>query len=215
MKKYKLHTSCSTLPIYSFDKLIETLDYRYLIVDYFGDKSKYKKFNTKGNGEEIFNIILKEYAIITSDVKQIKNLKHLFLITELEYKYNVTTRILKLYEKTESLEVLWVLEDIGWKLRRDIPYGHQIENITKLCIGLKNKIKIQKINYTKKYEKKEKENKNKISLSKQAIYLQSNLELGYFLDTKTCSVETWNNLINLSEEKNAYYEKNKISNRRK
>ena len=214
MKKLELHKSCSTLSIFSFHKILSTFDYRYLIKDFFEEENLYEDFNETDLGETIFANILKEYTKLTSSLKEVKNYKHKILIKELEFKYDTTTSILNLYNSTSSLEVLWVLGDIGWKINRDIPYGPQIDRITKLCIGLKNKIKIQKINYTKKYEKKSEQNKKNISLSKQAVYLESNLELGYFLDVRKCSVEQWQNYQDLSREKEMYYEKQKLKNSR-
>lgn len=209
----KLHKSCGTLPIYSFDKILRTEDYRYLIKEYFGEENKkYSNFNKLDIGKQIFNDILKEYTILTADLKQINNIKKKILITELEYKYDATTCVLNLYNLAEDVEVLWLLSDIGWEINKDYPYGPQIDKITKLCIGLKNKIKIHKANYVNQYKNKESNQNKKISLNKQAIYLQSNLELGYFLDTKICTVETWENLNALDRDKQAYYEKQKSLN---
>jgi hypothetical protein len=211
-----LHKSCETLPIFSFDKILNTNDYRYLIKGYFGeDDNKYKNFNKLDIGEKIFTNILNEFTLLTSDLNQINNIKKKILILELEYKYDTTTCVLNLYNLVDEVEVLWLLSDIGWSINKDFPYGPQIDKITKACIGLKNKINIHKSNYVNKYVKKETSQKKNVTLNKQAIYLQSNLELGYFLDTKICTVETWQNLQTLSKEKEAYYEKQKNINSRK
>jgi hypothetical protein len=212
MSNIQVHKSCETLPIYSYMKILETYDYRYLIKGYFGeDENQYKDLKDSIEYAEIFEKIVKENILLTSSDKEIKNYKLQLQVLELEYKYDTTTSLLNLYNSTGSLEVLFVLEDLGWKINRDLPYGPQIEKITKDCIGLKNKIKIQKVNYTNKYKRKEEAGKlKKSSLVKQALYLENNLELGYHLNVRECSVETWQNLQMLAKEKSDYYEKNKV-----
>jgi hypothetical protein len=161
-------------------------------------------------GRDIFEKILEEFLSLSnttknnSTIKRANDFRNKFLIAELEYKYYTTTKVLNLYNKTYSNEVLFVLIDIGWDFDKLLPYGPQIDVITKACNGLKNQIKIKKVNYSNKYKAKEKENSKGISLSKQAMYLQSNLDLGYFLDIRVCSAENWLNLLAFSEEKEKY-----------
>lgn len=214
MAKIKLHKSCSTLPIYSFRKILETFDFRYLIIGYFGDEELYKKFD-QNKGEEIFDTILKEYNLLTNETIELKNFKKKSQILELEFKYNTTISLLNIYDLSKSKDILFLISEVGWSIDHDKPYRPQINKIVNLCKGLKNKINIEKINYSNKYQKKQEHQKKKISLSKEAIYLQNNLELGYFLDIKTCSVETWVNLQQLSKEKEDYYKKQKEANKLK
>lgn len=209
-KKYQLHKSCSTIPIFSFYFILKTNDYRYLIKDYFGENKKaYAKFKVSEKGKLIFEEILKEFIKISDknssgfETKKINEFKNKFLLTELKFKYNTTSKILNLYSINESLELLQLLVEVGWEIDFDLPYGTQIDKITKACLGLKNQIKIKEANLNNKNKVKN-TNKKEISLEKQALYLQNNLGLNYFLDTKVCTAETWLNLLSLDDEKQKY-----------
>lgn len=216
MKEKKLYLSCATISIFSFYEILKTNDYRYLIKGYSKeDEDKHIDFKSNKEGEVIFEKILKEFLLLSKepnskpDLKEISDFKNNFLITELEYKYTVTTKLLNIYMHTNSLEALLILKEVGWALDTLKPYGPQIDVITKACLGLKNQIKIKKINYSNKNKIKASEEAKTMSLAKQALYLQNNLELGYFLDVRKCTVENWLNLLSFSNEKERYIESNK------
>ena len=202
----ELHTSCSTLPIYSLHKIIETLDFRYLLKGYFGGDVPPVIEDTTPF-EKIFKKIIDEFNIMSSEKLELKNIKHQILIANLEFKYTATTEVLKLYSEYPEIEVLVLLNDLGWAFDTSKTIGPQIDKISKACVGLKMKIKIQKASFSKKYEAKEKKTKEGVSLDKEALYLESNLELGYHLDTKTTSCERWCNLKKLAKEKADHHEK--------
>lgn len=208
MDKYDVHVNCSTLPIYSFYKIIETFDYRYLIKGYFGNIDI--TIDDAEPFENIFKKIVDEYNLLSTEKIEIKDLKHQILIAEYEFKYITTINILKLYSDYPEIEVLVLLRDIGWRIDLNKSVGPQIDKITKLCTGLEMKIKIQKVKYSKKYEKKEKQVASNISIDKEALYLESNLELGYYLNPKETSCERWCNLKKLNKEKADYNEKLKV-----
>lgn len=210
-----IHTGCNTLPKYSFDEIAKTLDYRWLIKGYQGEGGFDIEEKDRGPFENIFGRIVKEYASLSADTREIKNLKHQLLISQLEFRYQASQQILELYSKYPEIEVLLLLQDLDWKLDTASAIGPQIDKITKLMIGLKMKIKIQKANYTKKYEKKQDQNDMMISLDKEALYLESNLDLGYHIDPRTTSCERWINLKKLAKEKADYYERERIKNQKK
>lgn len=209
-KKYQLHKSCSTIPIYSFYEILETNDYRYLIKGYFGENKKaYTKLKDSKKLKLIFETILKQFILISDKnnsnfkIKQVKDFNNKFLLTELKFKYNTTSKILNLYSSNESLELLLLLIEVGWEFDVDLPYGPQIDKISKACLGLKNQIKIKEASLKNKTIAKKSNNKE-ISLAKQAIYLQNNLGLNYFLDIRVCTAEAWLNLLSLDDEKQKY-----------
>jgi hypothetical protein len=209
-KKYTLHKSCSTIPIYSFYEILKTDDYRYLIKDYFGENKKaYTKLKHSKKLRLIFETILKQFILISDknnsgfEIKKVNDFKNKLLLTELRLKYNTTSKILNIYSSNESLELLLLLVEVGWEFDVDLPYGPQIDKISKACLGLKNQIKIKEASLNNKAIVKKSNNKE-ISLSKQAIYLQNNLGLNYFLDVRVCTAEAWLNLLSLDDEKQKY-----------
>lgn len=208
MKK-DIHISCSTLSKFAFDEIILTNDFRWLVKGYNGEGG-FDIEDTKPF-EKIFEKILKQYLSLSADKTEIKNLKTQLLISQMEFKYKATIEILNLYSKFQEIEVLLLLKDLNWDLDTSKSLGPQIDRISKLLIGLKMKIKIQKANYSKKQKTKEDILSEKISLDKEALYLESNLDLGYNINPRKTSCERWINLKKLAKEKADYYENQKIN----
>lgn len=198
----KLHSSCSSLSIYSFYKIIDTNDYRYLLKNFDDENDEQKIELTIIEEHEliiIFEKILNEYNKLNIDRKLIKKLRAQIEIKYLESKYKATSKILKMYSIYDSIEVLVLLNDIGWVFKIDEDIDTQITKIINQCKGLKNRIKIAKINYTKEF--KEKEGAIEIDLDEEAALLEINLGLSYFIDIRVISVKRWINLKKINKKR--------------
>lgn len=204
----KLHLSCSTLSRGAFEKIYIENDFRWLIVGYKGEANF--EIEDTSPFEKIFKKIVHEYAALSSNEKEIRNLKQQLLISQLEFRYEATSRILKLYNNYQDIEILLLLKDLNWKLDSSEAIGPQVEKITKLMIGLKMKIKIQKANYKNKYDKLKADLNDAVSLDKQALYIESNLKTGYRIDPMETTCERWINYEKLIIEQREYYENEKL-----
>lgn len=200
----KLHSSCSSLSIYSFHQIIDTNDYRYLL----------KKFDDENNEQNIklteieeakliilFGKILHEYNKLHVDKKIIKKLKAQIEIKYLEARYVATSEILKMYSIYDSYEVLLLLNDVGWVFKMDGDIDIQVEKIINQSKGLKNRIKIAKINYAKEF--KESDGGIEFDLDEEAALLEINLGLSYFIDIRKISVKRWVNLKKINRKRAA------------
>jgi len=191
----KIHTSCDTLSIYSFYKIFETRDYKYLLED----KDSIKELTIKQleQCETAFKDIVNEYSALTANSEVIKNYKAQIRIKAMELRYDITVKTLQAYNDYGAREVLVLLSDVGWKFDITKPVNRQIDDILKKLKGLKNQINIAVLNYKERYNK---ETTSKFDLEKEALKLSMNLKLTAFLDTKQTSVSRWVHLININRE---------------
>lgn len=198
----KVHKSCKTLSIYSFDRIVDTTDLRYLIRDF--DEFEEENFKlTIVEAQElstIFENILNEYNGLTANTKMFTNYKKRMAILELEFLHDTTVKILKLFVQTNTIEVLGLLVDLKWSFDADKPIEEQVAAIEQSLKGIRNRIRISKASFVNAYKDSEEPVKN--NLGKEALYLEINLGISRKIDTKTTSVEEWVNMINLSVEKN-------------
>lgn len=194
-----LHKNCSSLSIWSFHQILETKNIKYLIKNYDKDNeislTEIQEIELIG----LWDNIVTEYGLLTVDADVIKNYKLQLLITELEFKYEVCSEALDLYVTTNNIELLLLLNEFDFNINLALPLDAQIELVILKLKSLKNRIKIHKINYAKKYKKNVK--KIEYNLDREAMILEINLNLNYGIDVRKTSVERWVNMHKLSKEK--------------
>ncbi len=201
----KIHTECSTIPVFSFFKILETGDYRYLIRGYFEDDDEVVgEMLDSDYLAIIFNRISKEYSSLVASTKSIRNLKLELDIIYSIGRYEAATRVLQLYAKYGDIEILLLLKSLHFSIDSSNAIAPQVQRIVNLLKGLKNQINIKKIKY-KRYNNITDDEKEPefefLSLDKKCLYLESNLGLSYRIDTKSTSLERYANLLSLNEER--------------
>ena len=136
----KIHESCSTLSIYSFYKIIESNDYRYLIVG-FEDESEIVLDSLKIiEFSEVFKKIINEYSELTCNTEVIRNYKLQLLIAKLEFKYNVSLMALDSYMETKDLGVLSIIDEYNdLKINYNKDFTKEILLLISKLKSLKNK----------------------------------------------------------------------------
>jgi len=194
-----IHKKCSTLSIYSFDRIVETNNLKYLIKDFDEDKEVSLTSEQFDDLSIAFENISNEYNELIMNKKLVKNYKTRISILELEFLYDTTARVLKLFGETEEIEVLGLLVDLKWEFDKEKEIDPQLAKIEQKLKGIKNRIKIGKAGYIERYKKPE--TKEKSNLVKQALYLEMGLEMKRRINIKKTSVEEWVNLVNISIEK--------------
>ena len=206
MKVVRIHKSCSTLPIYNFYKCSLYSDFRFMIRDYdeYDDNVniKYKK-DTK-EFKDVFNILQKEYMFLNEDKRSLTMKKEEFRLLHLITRYDISYKILKLFSETLAVEVLDLLNEFGIKYDAKDPSEQQIKAIESQLKVLKNKINIAKINFENKYGTKSENisaDEFMINLDKEALDLETYLELGYRLDVREITIERWVNLKKMAKNK--------------
>ncbi len=201
-KKIGLYTSCETLPIYNFTMFLSEGDYKYL-----ADGKVNKAFVSKRvkKLKKLGEKIMEEYRRVTFNTKDFKQEKEKFNLLYITSKFETTSKILTIYYETFDLSVLSLLNELGYQFNEEKEVEPQIEVIVKALKVLKNKINIATINFKKKYNidatTTEIEGTIFSRLDKQALILETSLELGYRIDIKKTSVIRWENLLKANKEK--------------
>ena len=205
-KKIKYYKTINEIPVYTFFKVVQEKDYNYLIKKYDPEDNLKINDNFKTILKETFNKILERYNAINADAKTIKSLKAKSNISIMELEYEIVSESLKNYNLTESIEFLFVLNEVGGRFKFD-PEKNITPQVNKALKNLKSfkmKIKIAKINYSNQYNLNV-ENNEKIDylneLEKKAINIERILELKYSIDTQKTSLIKWCNLIKITQEK--------------
>lgn len=199
----EFYKTCKTLSIYSFNELLKTNDFRYLIKGFldFEDDEDNDKFKLgledviEARG--VFREILYEYSAITAN-------RHIMLkyyaeikIKEEEFRYFIIESILKNYEEFECEDVLETLNRIGIKFDIEGNIEQQILNVLIKAKRLKTKIALLKSRYKEKFNSDIKTRaKQDVTdkLEEEAIQLCISLKLGYEINTRQTSVQKWVNM---------------------
>lgn len=186
----KFSTSCHDISIFSFDKITETGDLRYMIQDYIeGEIELTTDEQVKAYG--LFKDILSEYFFLTNDKKVEKNLRLEEKITSLEFKRDIALKIIELYnmsQEDDSYEILKTVLNLGFKLEENLSIEDQIKSVNFQIKLLNNKINLNKIALDG-YKKDSKDKKDDIETA--AINLEVALKLSYQIDIRKTSLHRW------------------------
>jgi len=201
----QLHKTCDTLPIYNFYKIIETDDFNYLMVGY----NDLNQFDGELDPAQIganWNEILTEYSKLVSNKKIITNYEKQIQILGLEFDIKCITETLDNFEEFEDGLVLTLLENFGINIDLKKPIGNQIEMVVRKVKGLRNKVRILKVNYANQFGKEEKK-QVKSNLVKEALSLEMSLEMGREIDVRTTSVSKWVYMVDMATQRQKEFER--------
>lgn len=196
--KMKIYDTLDSITVYLFFKILDTEDYSYLIKkrEKFVDKiSELKKIEL----QNVFKNIITEYSLNTNNFKLFNDIKKKIYISKLEYEFNLLSSIIKIFEKYEEIEVLFVLDDIGYDFKNCDNIEKEVNKVVKKCKSLKNKININKIKYNNSNKQNADSKKENYNIDSIALSLERALDLKYKLDVKETTMLRWVNLIALSK----------------
>lgn len=196
------YKSCKELPIYNFYKIVDDEDLRYLVKNYSEDDNNIK---VDKRAKSIFQKILEEYSELTSNKEIITNIKMRMFILELEFDKDNMQNILQLFKDTNDFSVLSLLSSFGFNIKESDDIDASLKRVISKIKGLKNKIRINKIKYEKRFEKSKE--KIKTNLDKEALILEMNLQLGREIDIRKTTVFKWITMIKISKEKSEEIQK--------
>lgn len=203
--KIKYHTDCKTLPIYNFYKIIDNSDFLFLVKGY----SEYDDDVIEGYKENeaflIFQKILEEYSLLTSNKEVLVGLNMQIHISEMTYERNLYKNVMSVFHETKDFSIVYLLSDLGFSIKPTENAEDLLKRLLSHIKRLNNKIRIKKINYSNRFKKNKEQIKS--DLEKEAIMLELNLELGREIDTHKTSVSKWVKMINISKERSREYDK--------
>ena len=187
MDNIRLHTSCDTLSIYSFHKIMKEKNYAHLIVGW----DEYEEIEYDENElKEVWDKIYIEYCDLTNDNQSLFYYQLLSEINYLEVRKYVVLKLLEQlmsYERSgedldKYIEVLRL-----WKYTWDkkLSYEEAILKIFKDIKASDNKIRLKKDEIGKM-----KSNEDPMTLTAQVVKLELSLEKNH-INPKTTSVLKW------------------------
>jgi hypothetical protein len=193
----QIYRSIEDITVYIFFEILKTDNYRLLIVD---DKSTDKITDTEL--QDIFKNIIYEYSSKTNNFKISSDFKKKIIISLLENEYDILSGVLKIFNDTEAIEVLFILDDLGYNFKNCDSLDLELKKVIAKVKGLKNKINIYKIRYNKA-NKNNKTNNNDTdyNLDSIAFSLERALDLKYKLDIRETTMIRWINMTNQSKKK--------------
>jgi len=190
------YKSCSNLPIYNFYKIIDEASYAYLSKDYIeGEDFKFDVVEA----EILFTKIIEEYSELTSNREVLVGFKMQIAILNYEFERDSLKNILEIFNETNDFEVLLLLSSFGFDTSNKLGLDKLLKSVISRIKNLNNKIRINKVNYTKRFKTTKKEIKR--NLDKEALLLEMSLELGREIEVRKTSVTKWVNMVNISSEK--------------
>lgn len=191
----QIYRSIEDITVYIFFEILKTSNYRLLILD--------KKLDliTDEELQDIFKNIIYEYSSKTHNFKIQSDFKKKLLISTMEIEYDILAGILNIFSETEAIEVLFILDDLGFNFKNCDSIDFELKKVIAKVKGLKNKINIYKIRYNKSNQGSKSDKDNDYNLDKVAFELERALDLKYKLDVKETTMIRWINMLNQSKKK--------------
>lgn len=198
-----LYKSCSDIPVFNFDVIYKTNDFKYLVVGYDG----YADIKVPKGANERWEEIKNEWIEMLDD----NSIAHYYmLISECVYlqtRYQVVEMLLKqIFEQDgemtdETLETyIQALAQWRYKWNRKNEKLSEIKRLIQQLQASRNKIELK----NDELEKLQKENENNgdaSSLEKQAVILEQ-ITGKNNIDTRTTSVKKWIEITKVAQEIN-------------
>ena len=182
----RYYRKCSELSIYSFHKILETGDFRYLVWDW----DEYADVKLSGAEEVIWNELYQEYCKLTNDNRSLEYYKLKSRITYLETRLFVCMELFKQMllrpmDKETFLKHIEEIRNWGFSYKKDYYDMDAMEKLDREIRFTQNGIDLKK-DTLKSFEVTE----DPVPLSKQVVMAEEALDKNT-LDPKKISVEKW------------------------
>ena len=181
-EKITFYDKCENMPLWNFQKYLETNDLRYFT----------KEFKDHKSLNDIMTAFFGEYLLLTNNQKVIGRFGVMFKIMRLTAKYNKVMLLFKdLYNfpkkgKIEQFnELIEQLEKWNYRIDKSKDVFDQLEKISNRIQGIKTQLDLLND------ELKEEDTKEAVTIESQLISVSRVLELGYRINAKDITVLEW------------------------
>ena len=202
--KIKYYTSCSTLSVFRFYKIVDDNNLSFLVKGFEEGDDKIKD---SAEAEVIAQNILEEYALLTSNKEIVVGLKLRIKISEFEFERNILRDVLDSFNTYPDYNVLSLLTDFGFSIKEGDNLMFEFKKVISRIKSLNNKIRIHKVKYATRFKKDLEQVKR--NLIKEALHLEMGLELGRKIDIHTTMVDEWVAMVNATIDKSKNLEKSR------
>jgi len=191
-----IYKNCEELPLWNFQKYLETNDLKYFT----------KNLKPQKGLDKVMTNIFDEYMTLSKNQSMFQRIYKSSKIMKLEGKYNCVMLLLKClynYEHTNLTkfnELVNELEKWNYRIDRTKDIFSQIEVISQKVQNIKTQIEVLVI------ELKKDDNIESQSIEKQLITVGRILELKYKLNSKEINLKEWIEL-----QKQAYEQSNRVN----
>lgn len=189
--KITFYDKCENMPLWNFQKYLETNDLRYFT----------KEFKEHKDLNDIMINFFGEYLELTKNQTVINRFELMHKIMRLQSKYNTVSLILKaLYNyptfcKIEKFtELVKELEKWNYRIDRSKDIFTQLEKISNRLQGILTQIELLEDQIKPEGEKESK------SIESQILSVTRALDLRYQINSKEITVSQWVELCNQADE---------------
>lgn len=178
--KVTFYETCKEIPLYNFQKYLETSDLRYFTKEFVEHKDLH----------DIMTRLFGEWLELTKNNAVINRFAKMHKMMKLDVKYRTVTTILKaIYNhrlgQKELDELIAQLKLWGYTLNRNKDLFEQLDTINNRLQNLRTQYEMLEIELAKE-DKKESQ-----SIEKQLIIVSKGLELNYPLKAKEITLFEW------------------------
>lgn len=210
-KKLKTFKSCKTLWMRNFYEILDTNDFRWLLIDFDENSDIELDHKQKVELEEQWKVIFNDYVELKGDKNIIDDLRKRAQIANLQNRMFFGVSLLNLLIKNPKTPKLnEIIDELAeWKFRIDKKQNlsKEVEKIVKQLKAVRTRINIELSKYKEKQEKYKKQEKHDIN--DQTINIAKILDLKYPILTSETTVSQWlsycknaNNVIKQQKKKN-------------
>lgn len=192
------------MPLYNFQKYLETNDLRWFT----------KEFKDHKSLNDVMTNFFGEYLELTKNQKAINRFGVMFKIMRLTAKYNTVMLLLKTlynFPKNGNIkqfeELIHQLDKWNYRIDRSKDVFEQLEKISNRVQGIKTQLDLLQD------ELKQEDAKESVTIESQLISVSRILELGYRLNPKEITVLEWHEYQEQGKKVIADLEKSKMKNK--
>lgn len=199
----KIYEKLDEIPVFNFFKIFNNVEKN---INYIYKKSKGEKLLPKSILFDTFDKLQNDYLALTFTKSNLQDEKLKAKVTYLTGKINIIELVLDSFLKTHDENIFLLLNEFR-EFKLELPITtDDVKEIQKQKTYITNKINLSlakfKLKHKAQLENEIKGEDLEKDLDKQALSLESYLELGYNLNIKKISMLRWINLRSMAEEKN-------------
>jgi hypothetical protein len=195
-----LYKNCGDLPIFNFDVVYRTNDFKCLIVDYNG----YDDIVVPKDANERWEAIKNEWVELLDDATTAYYYQLVLEIVYLQTRYNIVRQLLKIVWDREDMDedsmkiYIGALKEWRYFWNEKATKTTEVDRLLKQLKRSQNKITLKLDELEKMREENDMDNEDSSTLDKQAVALEQ-ITGKNNIDTRTTSVSKWVEITKLAE----------------
>jgi len=198
-----LYKNCGDLPIFNFDVVYRTNDFKYLVVDYNG----YDDIVVPKDANERWEAIKNEWVKLLDDATTAYYYQLVLEIVYLQTRYNIVKQLLKIVWDREDMDegsmkiYIHALKEWRYFWNEKATKTNEVDRLLKQLKRSQNKITLKLDELEKMREDNNMDDEDASTLDKQAVTLEQ-ITGKNNIDTRTTSVSKWVEISKLAESIN-------------